>query len=251
MARRAIFFDAGNTLVHLDYPLIARTFAEHGIPLSPEQVRDGERRARVGIDRIIAGIAGPERHEPDILRAYFRLALEALGLPLTAAAERAIEPLGQIQRAGRLWIVVEPGTAELLAELARRGYELGVVSNSNGTVEGLLEAVGLRRHLAFVIDSAVVGVEKPDPRIFRLALERAGVEAAHATHIGDLYHLDIRGAEAAGLQAILLDPAGVWDGVRCRKAPDVFAAVASIVGPGGGPPAPDAPSPSPDSGLSP
>ncbi len=229
MARRAVFFDAGNTLVHLDYPLIARTFAEHGIPLSPEQVRDGERRARVGIDRIIAGVPGAERHEPDIMRAYFRLALEALGLPFTPAAERAIEPLGQIQRAGRLWRVVEPGTADLLADLARRGYVLGVISNSNGTVEAFLEEVGLRRHLAFVIDSAVVGVEKPDPRIFRLALERGGVEAAHATHIGDLYQIDVLGAQVAGLNAVLLDPAGVWDGVRCRKAPHLPAAVASIV----------------------
>ncbi len=226
---RAIFFDAGNTLVHLDYVLIARTFGEHGIPVSPEQVRDGERRARVGIDRLIAGVPGAERHEPDIMRAYFRLALEALGLPFMPAAERAMEPLGRLQRAGRLWTVVEPGTADLLADLARRGYVLGVISNSNGTVEGFLEEAGLRRHLAFVIDSAVVGVEKPDPRIFHLALERAGVEAARATHMGDLYQIDVRGAQAAGLNAILLDPADVWDGVRCRKAPDIFAAAAFIV----------------------
>ena len=118
---------------------------------------------------------------------------------------------------------------ELLADLARRGYVLGVISNSNGTVEGALEEVGLRRHLAFVIDSAVAGVEKPDPRIFRLALERGGVEAADATYIGDLYHIDVRGAEGAGLNAVLLDPAGAWGDVPCRKAPDVFAAVASIV----------------------
>ncbi len=227
--RQAIFFDAGNTLVHLDYALIARTFSERGIPLSPEQVRYGERRARVSIDRIIAGVPGTERHEPDIMRAYFRFALEALGLPLTPAAERAMEPLIRTTRAGRLWTVVEPGTAELLADLGRRGYVLGVVSNSNGTIEGFLEEVGLRRQLAFVIDSAVVGVEKPDSRIFRLALERGGVAAAHATYIGDLYHIDVRGAEAAGLNAILLDPAGVWDGVHCRKAPTLAAAINAIL----------------------
>jgi putative hydrolase of the HAD superfamily len=227
----AIFFDAGNTLVHLDYTFIAGSFREHGIPLSAEQVRHGEQRARVPIDRIIAGIGGAERHEPDIMRAYFRYALESLGLPVTPEAERALAPVLARTRAGRLWTVVEPGTPDLLADLGRRGYLLAVVSNSNGTIEGYLEEVGLRRHFACVIDSFVVGVEKPDPRIFRLALERAGVEAADTTYIGDLYHIDVRGAESAGLNAILLDPGGAWEGVACRKAPDLPAAVASIVGP--------------------
>ncbi len=227
--RKAIFFDAGNTLVHLDYGLIAETFRAHGLHLSPAQVRAGEQRARVPIDRLIAGIGGAERHERSIMHAYFRYALEALGLPVTPPAERAMEPLALRTREGSLWTVVEPGTEALLADLARRGYVLGVVSNSNGTIEAFLEQVGLRRHLAFVIDSAVVGVEKPDPRIFRMALERGGVDPAGATYVGDLYHIDVGGARGAGLDAVLLDPAGAWDGVTCRKAPDVFAAAALIV----------------------
>jgi putative hydrolase of the HAD superfamily len=227
--RKAIFFDAGNTLVHLDYALIARTFQEHGLDLSPEQVRRGEQRARVFIDRIIAGIDGTERNERSIMYAYFRFALEALGVPVTAGAERAMEPLAAKTREGRLWTVVEPGTDALLADLARRGYVLGVVSNSNGTVEAFLEQVGLRSHLAFVIDSAVVGVEKPDPRIFRLALERGGVAAADATYVGDLYHIDVGGARGAGLNAILLDPGGVWGGADCPTVPDIFAASSLVV----------------------
>lgn len=228
--RKAIFFDAGNTLVHLDYALIARTFREQGIPLTPERVRQGEQVARVRIDRLIAGIDGAERREPDIMRAYLRFALEAVGLPVTPEAGRAMVPLVERTRAGRLWTVVEPGTGELLADLDRRGYVLGVVSNSNGTIEGFLEEVGLRGHFAFVVDSSVVRVEKPDPRIFRLALELARVDAPDATYIGDLYHIDVRGAEGAGLRAVLLDPAGAWDDVPCRKAPSLAAAVAAIVG---------------------
>ncbi len=228
---KAIFFDAGNTLVHLDYALIARTFQEHGVPATVEQVRYAEQHARVPIDRLIARVDGAERHEPDIMRAYFRFALEALQLPVTPAVERAMEPLVRSTREGRLWTVVEPGTAELLAGLRRRGYVLGVVSNSNGTIEAFLEEVGLRQHFAFVIDSSVVGVEKPDPRIFRLALERGGVaRPADATYIGDLYHIDVGGAEAAGLGAVLLDPAGAWAGIACRKAPDLPSAIAAILG---------------------
>lgn len=228
---KAIFFDAGNTLVHLDYALIARTFQEHGLDLSPEQVRRGEQRARVPIDRMIAGIGDAERHERNIMYAYFRLALEALGIPVTPEAERAMEPLALKTREGRLWTVVEPGTEALLADLARQGYVLGVVSNSNGTIEGFLQQIGLLRHFTFVIDSAVVGFEKPDPRIFRLALERGGVAPADATYIGDLYHIDVGGARGAGLDAILLDPAGAWQGVDCPKAPDLFVAATMIVQP--------------------
>jgi putative hydrolase of the HAD superfamily len=227
---KAIFFDAGNTLVHLDCALIARTFQEHGVPATVEQVRYAEQRARVPIDRMIARVDGAERNEPDIMRAYFRFALEALNLPVTATTEQAMEPLVRKTREGRLWTVVEPGTAEVLEALRRHGCVLGVISNSNGTVEGSLEEVGLRRYFAFVIDSSVVGVEKPDPRIFQLALERGGVRAADATYIGDLYHIDVRGAEDAGLGAILLDPAGVWTAVPCRKAPDLPSAIAAILG---------------------
>ena len=228
---KAIFFDAGNTLVHLDYALIAQTFREHGVPVTVEQVRRAEQQARVPIDRMIARVDGAERHEPDIMRAYFRFALEALKLPVTPMIEGAMEPLVRKTREGRLWTVVEPGTAELLEGLRRRGYVLGVVSNSNGTIEAFLGEVGLRRHFAFVIDSSVVGVEKPDPRIFRLALERGGLaRPADAAYIGDLYHIDVRGAEAAGLGAVLLDPAGAWAGVPCRKAPNLPSAVAAILG---------------------
>jgi HAD superfamily hydrolase (TIGR01509 family) len=227
--RKAILFDAGNTLVHLDYALIARTFQAHGVAVTAEQVRHAEQRARVPIDRLIAGIGGAERHEPEIMHAYFRFALEALGLPVTAGAVEAMAPLTAYTKTGRLWTVVEPDTRELLDDLGRRGYVLGVVSNSNGTIEGFLREAGLRDALAFVIDSAVVGVEKPDPRIFRLALDRAGVPAADATYIGDLYHLDVGGATGAGLRAILLDPAGAWAGVTCPKAPDLRAAVAAVL----------------------
>ena len=61
----------------------------------------------------------------------------------------------------------------------------------------------------FVIDSGEVGVEKPDPRIFQIALDRMGVTAADALYVGDLYEVDVVGARAAGLDVVLLDPYGV------------------------------------------
>ena len=61
-----------------------------------------------------------------------------------------------------------------------------------------------------VIDSALVGYEKPDPRIFAAALERTGADPDRTLHIGDLYHADVVGARTAGIHALLLDPYGDW-----------------------------------------
>ena len=110
---------------------------------------------------------------------------------------------------------------EALGSLREQGLRLLVVSNSDGTVERGLAEVGLRRHLDAVIDSALVGFEKPDPRIFLHALECAGVSGRHALHVGDLYHADVTGARAAGVNAVLLDPFDDWEGVDCERARDL------------------------------
>src|SRR5207245_10183635 len=87
---------------------------------------------------------------------------------------------------------------------------------SNGSVRASLQETRLAAHLDFIIDSSVVGVEKPDPRIFELGLREAGVGARHAVYVGDLYSVDVLGARAAGLDGILLDPGGFWGPRRGR-----------------------------------
>src|SRR5207249_7264682 len=95
----------------------------------------------------------------------------------------------------------------------------------NGTIRAILQTLGLLPYLAFVLDSTEVGVEKPHPRIFQLAVEQARVTPREAVYVGDLYSVDVRGARAAGLDAILLDPGGLWGERDCPRAPDVLAAV--------------------------
>ena len=85
-----------------------------------------------------------------------------------------------------LWTVPDPEAASAaLGRVKASGLIVGVISNSNGTVRSILEKTGLARDLDFIIDSGVVGVEKPDPRIFHLALEHARVPAAAACYVGD------------------------------------------------------------------
>ncbi len=67
-----------------------------------------------------------------------------------------------------------------------------------------LDSAGLGEHFEVVVDSKLAGVEKPDPRIFRAALEQLGIEPAAALYVGDVYEVDVVGARAAGLDAALV-----------------------------------------------
>jgi putative hydrolase of the HAD superfamily len=95
---------------------------------------------------------------------------------------------------------------------------VGVVSNSNGSVGRALDEAGLGAALDFVIDSTVVGIAKPDARVFALVLRAAGVDAHEAVYLGDSYFVDVIGARAAGLGAVLFDPGGVWGARDCPRA---------------------------------
>ena len=224
---RAMFFDAGNTLIHMDYRAIAAALAGQGIAASAADVQRAEWRARVRLDASFGGATSTE--SPDTGERYLRYLLDELGVrdPAVVTALSAWRrgynaPIG-------LWTEGEP-EAEAALRLARaRGLRTACISNSNGTVAGILEGLGLARHLDFVIDSSQVGVEKPDPRIFRIALERAGVAATEAVYVGDLYSIDVVGARAAGLSAILMDPGACWGARDCPSAPTALAAVHRVL----------------------
>lgn len=101
-----------------------------------------------------------------------------------------------------------PEVDEVLAELQRRGYRLGVVSNWDSRLLPICDHLRITDRVEFVIASASVGVEKPDPRIFQIALSRAGVSPDRAIHVGDDFEADFVGARRAGIEAVLLDRDG-------------------------------------------
>ena len=76
----------------------------------------------------------------------------------------------------------------------------GIRCPGAGRVESFLRHVGITKYLDFVVDSGLVGVEKPDPRIFEIALERAQVRKDEVVHVGDVYEVDVVGARAAGIE---------------------------------------------------
>jgi len=215
----AILLDVGNTLLHFDCERIAGILATHGFATTAHAIRVAEYAAKGALDRVLASAARDDGAALDpVLRAsYFETVLAGLGV-LPAEIGPLLATLARHNRESCLWSVAEPDAATVLRELVARGFVLGVVSNADGRVEADLERAGLRPYLTAVVDSHVVGVEKPDPRIFTIALERLGVDPERAIHVGDIVGIDVRGARRAGVEPVLMDPLGCYPGsVDCPR----------------------------------
>lgn len=218
-----LFLDAGGTLISMDFARIARELAALGAPCPAAALARAEAAARPVVSRMVA--TGGSTEGRDTFSFFVERVLErVLTLDPRRCSALVDELVPRIRVPGRsleLWCAVLPGVPEALTRLVDAGVQLVVVSNADGTVEEGLTRVGLRPHFHTVIDSHVVGFEKPDPRIFATALARAGSDPARTLHVGDIYAADVMGARAAGLPAVLLDPHGDWGPVDCDVARDV------------------------------
>jgi putative hydrolase of the HAD superfamily len=194
---KAVLFDAGNTLLHLDYDRMATAVgAALGLTLDPGRLVAASSAA----SRAAGHAQGPDRVRS---RAYLEALFSGAGVP-PARMDDVAACLQRLHRENNLWCRLAAGTRESLDRLRSAGLRLGVVSNADGRVEEALVAAGLRNCFDVVLDSALVGVEKPDPAIFRAALDALGVAPAEALYVGDLYDVDVVGARAAGMEAVLL-----------------------------------------------
>ncbi len=223
-----IFLDVGNTLISIDFDWVASELRARGFACGPEDLRRAEAAARPGYSQRLFVTRLPEG--TDLFLTYLEAMLARLEpTARLSSAERdalvrelkpVLRPDG---RASALWKLVMPRIPDALTRFRDLGLTLVVVSNSDGTVEQSLDATGLRPFFSVVIDSALVGYEKPDPRIFTRALELSGAHAARTVHVGDIYHADVLGARAAGIHALLLDPYGDWSIGDCERMPDLWA----------------------------
>jgi putative hydrolase of the HAD superfamily len=119
-----------------------------------------------------------------------------------------------VTRTALLWRWPIPETVAAMAALAESGVPMGVVSNASGQIEAQLRRGGVCQvgpgtgvTMRCIVDSHVVGVAKPDPRIFEHALPAfPGIAPERIAYVGDSFTTDVAGARAAGLRPILLDP---------------------------------------------
>lgn len=215
---RAILFDAGGTLIHIDGE---RVCGAAGLPWQPERFRDAE-TAAVGAVRAFV-LEKPDSRDAERIPLYFDRMLTGLGVSQPEARRDAATRVAAEHQRANLWSRPGPGAAETLAELSARRYRMAVVSNADGRVRGLLEAAGVTPWLEFVVDSAEVGLEKPDPRIFHAATERLGLPPSSCAYVGDIYEIDVEGARRAGLHPILIGDGPAREPVpRVRQLADLL-----------------------------
>jgi putative hydrolase of the HAD superfamily len=119
---------------------------------------------------------------------------------------------------------VPDGLPAALVALRARGVRVAISSNSEGMLAPLFADLGVAPGLDLVVDSGIVGIEKPDPRIFQIALDAFGLSPARTLHLGDNYTTDVLGARAAGVRIGLVDPFGHLAG-RHLDVPRVPGAV--------------------------
>ncbi len=127
--------------------------------------------------------------------------------------EDALDHLAQRVRGRRDLGARRAGLRRRPARAARDRRALGIVSNADGTIEQMLRekriahvGTGPGVEVEVIVDSTVVGVAKPDPRIFEIALDAMGVAAADSWYVGDMPAFDVAGARNAGLRPFLMDP---------------------------------------------
>ncbi len=214
-----MLFDAGETLVHPapSFPeLFAAVLLREGHVRDPDEVVAASAavydRFSQAARELELWTTSPERSRVFWLDVYQRM-LAALKLPsedgLRESLYREFTDLGNYA----LFDDVPPA----LDALDRTGATIGIVSNFEMWLEDLLERLGVRDRFAVRVISGIEGLEKPDPAIYRLALDRAGVAAADAAFVGDNPEFDVDPAAAIGMTPVLIDRRGrhpTFTGVR-------------------------------------
>lgn len=202
----AVFFDAGETLVHPhpSFPdLFARILVREGHEVSPEAIRD---RIHVVSDRFREAARTNElwTTSPEKSRRFwhevYAIFLRDIGIVDAGLADTCYREFTDLANYS-LFDDVLPA----LKLLEEADLTLGVISNFEEWLERLLEQLGVRSYFSVRVISGVEGLEKPDPRIFQLAMERAGVEPGRSVYVGDNPEFDVDPAMAVGMFPVLID----------------------------------------------
>jgi uncharacterized protein len=231
-APRALLLDAGNTIVFLDHGAVADIVTSHGALRVDGTAVDGEtlRRVEGTAKRKYEALMSAGYSHEDGWGLYLTTLLAEAGIE-EAFAKTMIAPLRRAHDAFNLWRRVPDGTIDALVRARASGLRVAVVSNSEGKLPELFRRVGLAASIELVVDSFDEGVRKPDPELFRRALAKLGVDASEAIYLGDIPGVDVAGANAAGIAAVLVDPFDFYPSfTSAPKAASVAAWVDAYLG---------------------
>jgi len=233
----AILLDAGGVMIFPQPALLRPPLQTLGVSPDVASFERAHYRAMV-----VQDLAGTPPVAGTWWREYLVGYMAACGVAEDRCRDLAAEVA--VATAGRAWTHVGTGVMSGLRALAALGLPMGVVSNSDGTVQAELRRLGVCYaangqepnaangvRVGVVVDSAVVGVAKPDPAIFGIALEALGVPASGTVlHVGDSLRYDVAGALAAGLQPVHLDPHGFCPAPDGHQHARTLAELADTVG---------------------
>ncbi|MFQ6090025.1 MAG: HAD family hydrolase [Candidatus Bipolaricaulia bacterium] len=217
-----VFFDLGNTLIYMD-PLPEELFAylcrEQELEVEPEAVR----RAYGKADNFYFGnVLNYKGRMEELWLEYDGIVLQELGIP--DPDQRLARAISAGFREAHFWHLF-PEVQEVLEKLRREGYKLGIISNADEYVEQILSWLKLPQYVDTITYSQEAEVEKPDPRIFHIAMQKAGTGPEESIHVGDRYDADVVGARAAGITPVLIDREnnhGDLDCLRIRNLEELW-----------------------------
>jgi HAD superfamily hydrolase (TIGR01549 family) len=243
---KVLLLDVGGVLVRPNFDRLAAALRAHGVFADPAAMAAAEPRIKKTLDRppspgsrgignapaIPDVLAGHSRYPAtDAERGwhYFNLVLSQSGVARSAATDAALAEVKAWHDQHCLWEDVLPGVRPALERVRGAGLRLAAVSNSNGTLRRLFDRLGFSPLFEVILDSQVEGIEKPDPRLFQLALEKLGAPAGDAMHAGDFYNVDVAGARAAGIRPVLVDEAGLYPDADCPRVASLAELAAHLV----------------------
>lgn len=210
MVVKAIFFDWFDTLARYEpsrEELYSQALREFGIEVSAKELTSAvsaadkhffEENARSPVER-----RNPKEQAEIYMRYQNTVLTEA---KIKADQELLFKLLKKMQQLFEgITFVLFDDVLPTLKTLKEQKLILGLLTNASKDMISIHRKLGLEPYLNFVVTSQEVGADKPKPPIFLAALERAGVKASEAIHVGDQYKLDVAGARGVGIKPILID----------------------------------------------
>lgn len=197
---KAVFFDWMNTLAHPEpdrHEYYCQAARELGIELSPQKVMRGIYAADSQLPAGIPPRWSEEKEQEPFIR-FQEIILAEAGVELPRDVILKLLKMFKQLVEGATWVLYDDVLPTVKA-LKQRGLILGLISNI------YLGRARLGPYLDFVVTAKEAGASKPEPPIFLLALEQAGVNASEAVYVGDQYQTDVLGARGVGIKPILID----------------------------------------------
>lgn len=207
MKPKLVTFDAGNTLLYA-HPSLGEIYAQVTRELGTE-IEPGRFAEALGpAYREEAAAHRPDGDDKKMWERITRRLHSGIaglgGIPFEAWFEGLYERFGRTE----VWKTFDD-VSETLSALGGRGVTLGLISNWDTRLRGIVDGLGLLESLTIVKISSEAGARKPHPLMFEQAAQEARVDPADALHVGDLFAEDVLGARAAGWNAVLIDRSGL------------------------------------------